>query len=559
MPTDIDIARQAKMKPVATIANERFNLPTSALYPIGHYKAKLPLDLLTTRADAPDGKLILVTAITPTPAGEGKTTTSVGLTDALNVIGKNAAVALREPSLGPVFGMKGGAAGGGYAQVVPMEDINLHFTGDFGAISLAHNLLSAVVDNHLHHGNAKRLDSRRIAWRRVVDMNDRALRQIVVGLGGPGNGFSRGDGFDIVVASEVMAILCLSNSLADLKQRISQITVGYDNEQNRVTAGDLGVAGAMTALLKDALQPNLVQTLENNPAFIHGGPFANIAHGCNSVLATRMALKMADYVVTEAGFGADLGAEKFVDIKCRKSGLKANAAVLVATIRAVKFHGGVAREDLGTTNTDAVRAGFENVRRHLRNIREHYGLPVVIALNHFSQDSDEEVQTMKELCSAENADMVLCRHWAEGGRGATELAEKVVALCDANEESSMKFLYADDADLKQKTEAVCEKIYGASVVNTTPAVKKSIETWQKDFGHFPICIAKTQYAFTNEPSDRGIPQDGHRFFISEARLNTGAEFIVLLGGNIMTMPGLPKHPAAMDIDIDGDGNISGLF
>lgn len=559
MPSDIEIARQATMKPVMEIAASRFELPADSLMPIGHYKAKLPLELLNSHADRADGKLILVTAITPTPAGEGKTTTTVGLTDALNVIGKNAAAALREPSLGPVFGIKGGAAGGGYAQVVPMEDINLHFTGDFAAISLAHNLLSAIVDNHLHHGNAKRLDSRRITWRRVVDMNDRALRQIVAGLGGAANGFTRNDGFDIVVASEVMAILCLATSLADLKRRIGQITVGYDNELKRVTVADLGVAGAMTALLKDALQPNLVQTLENNPAFIHGGPFANIAHGCNSVLATRMALKMADYVVTEAGFGADLGAEKFVDIKCRKSGLKANAAVLVATVRAVKYHGGVAREDLGSENTDAVRAGFENVRRHLRNIREHYGLPVVVGLNHFSQDTDAEVQAMKELCDGENADMVICRHWADGGRGATELAEKVVALCEKHAESPMTFLYDDAAPLKDKAEAVTQKIYGASAINTGPAVKKNVEGWQEEFGAFPICIAKTQYAFTNEPSDRGIPQDGHRFFISEARLNTGAEFIVLLGGSIMTMPGLPKRPAAMDIDIDEHGNISGLF
>lgn len=559
MPTDIDIARKAKMKPVAEIAGERFNLPADDLHPIGHYKAKLPLDLLARRADAPDGKLILVTAITPTPAGEGKTTTSVGLTDALNHIGKNAAVALREPSLGPVFGMKGGAAGGGYAQVVPMEDINLHFTGDFAAISLAHNLLSAIVDNHMHHGNAKRLDNRRVIWRRVVDMNDRALRQIVAALGGAANGFPRSDGFDIVVASEVMAILCLSTSLADLKRRIGQITIGYDDQQRRVTAEDLGVTGAMTALLKDALQPNLVQTLENNPAFVHGGPFANIAHGCNSVLATRMALKMADYVVTEAGFGADLGAEKFINIKCRKSGLRANAAVLVATVRAVKYHGGVARDNLGESNPEAVRAGFENVRRHLRNIREHYNLPVVVALNHFSQDSAAEVEAMQALCSEENAEMVVCRHWAEGGRGATALAEKVAALCDTNADSPMSLLYEDDAPLKEKADAVTQKIYGASVINASPAVKKNVELWQEDFGNFPICIAKTQYAFTNEPTDKGLPQDGHRFFVSDARLNTGAEFIVLLGGNIMTMPGLPKRPAAMDIDIDEHGNISGLF
>ena len=557
MPSDIDIARQASLRPIADIAAERFGLPKESLYPIGHHKAKLPLDLLAANDERPDGKLILVTAITPTPAGEGKTTTSVGLCDALNKIGKNATVALREPSLGPVFGMKGGAAGGGYAQVVPMEDINLHFTGDFAAISLAHNLLSAVVDNHLHHGNATQLDSRRVSWRRVVDMNDRALRQIVVGLGGAGNGFTRNDGFDIVVASEVMAILCLSNSLADLKRRIAQISVGTTADLKPVTAADLGVHGAMTALLKDALQPNLVQTLENNPAFIHGGPFANIAHGCNSVLATRMARKMADYVVTEAGFGADLGAEKFIDIKCRKSKQMADAAVLVATIRAIKYHGGMERTALGQENTDAVRKGFENVRRHLRNIREHYGLPVVIALNHFSQDTDAEVATVKSLCEEENAQMIVCQHWAKGGAGAVELAEAVTALAD--QESTMKFLYEDDMPLKAKADAVVQKIYGGSVINAAPQAQKNVERWQEDYGHFPICIAKTQYAFTNEPTDRGIPKDGHRFYISEARLNTGAEFIVLLGGSIMTMPGLPKTPAAMSIDIDDNGNISGLF
>ena len=555
MQSDIEIARRASLRPILEIAEERFGLERKSLIPYGHHKAKLPLDLL--HQDKPDGKLILVTAITPTPAGEGKTTTSVGLADGLNRIGKNAAVALREPSLGPVFGMKGGAAGGGHAQVVPMEDINLHFTGDFPAISLAHNLLSAIVDNHIHHGNALQLDNRRITWRRVVDMNDRALRQIAVGLGGVGNGFSRGDGFDIVVASEVMAILCLSNSLSDLKRRIGQITVGHTREEKPVTAADLGVAGAMTTLLKDAIQPNLVQTLENNPAFIHGGPFANIAHGCNSVLATRMALKMADYVVTEAGFGADLGAEKFVDIKCRKSGLAADAAVLVATVRAVKYHGGVERENLGRENVQAVTDGFANVRRHLRNIREHYGLRAVIALNHFSQDTEAEVRQMKSLCEAEGVEMIVCRHWAEGGAGAEALAEQVVALCEGDK--TMTFLYDDETPLKEKVDTVAQKIYGASVINASPQVKKSVEKWQENYGHFPVCFAKTQYAFTNEPSDRGIPQDGHRFFVSEARLNTGSEFVILLGGDIMTMPGLPKSPAAMDIDIDEDGNISGLF
>ncbi|MGI9306277.1 MAG: formate--tetrahydrofolate ligase [Gammaproteobacteria bacterium] len=557
MPADIDIARQAKMRPIVGLAAERFGVAAEHMEPFGHYKAKMSLQLLNQRADQADGKLVLVTAITPTPAGEGKTTTSVGLADALNLIGKNAAIALREPSLGPVFGMKGGAAGGGYAQVVPMEDINLHFTGDFSAVSLAHNLLSAIIDNHLHQGNAKRLDSRRITWRRVVDMNDRALRNIAVGLGGAGNGFARNDGFDIVVASEIMAILCLSESLSDLKRRIAQITVGLDADKNPVTAADLGVAGAMTALLKNALAPNLVQTLENNPAFVHGGPFANIAHGCNSVLATRMALKMADFVVTEAGFGADLGAEKFVDIKCRKSGLRADAAVLVATIRAVKYHGGVPRNELTAENTAAVRVGFDNVRRHLRNIREHYGLPAVIALNHFAHDSEAEIAEFRALCEEENADMAVCRHWAEGGKGAKELAEKIAAAAENG--SSMKTLYDDSLPLRDKAERVAQKIYGAGSASFAPKAAADLALWQKNYGHFPVCIAKTQYAFTNDPADRGLPRDGSDFFFSGARLNTGAEFVVLLGGDIMTMPGLPKTPAATAIDVDDDGNISGLF
>ncbi len=558
MSSDIEIAQKAKMRPILDLANERFGISPSTLTPIGHYKAKLPLSLLKEREDKANGKLILVTAITPTPAGEGKTTTSVGLTDALNHIGKNAIVALREPSLGPVFGMKGGAAGGGYAQVVPMEDINLHFTGDFSAISLAHNLLSAIVDNHIHHGNARQLDTRRISWRRVVDMNDRALRNIVAGMGGPGNGFTRETGFDIVVASEVMAILCLAESLPDLKQRISNITVGQSIDKTPVTAADLGVAGAMSALLRDALSPNLVQTLENNPALIHGGPFANIAHGCNSVLATRMALKMADYVVTEAGFGADLGAEKFVDIKCRKSGLAADAAVLVATVRAVKYHGGVARENLGEENTKALAGGFANVRRHLRNLREHYGLAAVVALNRFSQDTDEEVQTFKSLCADAGAEMVICQHWGEGGKGAAELAEKIVQLTTAGK-STMKNLYDDSETLENKVSAVAQKIYGAGEVEYSRQAKTNLNTWQEQFGHFPVCIAKTQYAFTNDATNRGIPQDGHKFHISEARLNSGAQFVVCLGGDVMTMPGLPKVPAAANIDIDNDGNISGLF
>ncbi len=557
MLSDIDVAKKATMEPVLDLAEKRLGLSRKSLIPYGHYKAKIPLATLKESENKKNGKLILVTAITPTPAGEGKTTTSVGLTDGLNHIGKNAVVALREPSLGPVFGVKGGAAGGGYAQVVPMEDINLHFTGDFGAIALSHNLLSATIDNHIHHGNSLGIDSRRISWRRVVDMNDRALRQIVVGMGGVANGYTRNDGFDIVVASEIMAILCLSTSLADLKRRISQITVAYTREEVAVTANDLGVTGAMTVLLKDALMPNLVQTLENNPALIHGGPFANIAHGCNSVLATTFALKVADYVVTEAGFGADLGAEKFVDIKCRKSGLSADAAVLVATIRATKYHGGIARDQLGQENVEAIKQGFSNVQRHIRNIRDHYGLRLVVGLNHFSQDSDAEVACMKELCEAEGVEMVLCKHWADGGKGAAALAEKIVELCEG--EKQMTFLYDDSDTLKSKIESVASKIYGAGSVEISSVAEKKLTQWQEKYGHFAVCFAKTQYTFTNEPAFRGIPQDGHTFHIADARLNTGSEFIVLICGNIMTMPGLPKHPAAMDIDIDDEGEITGLF
>ena len=563
MKTDLEIARAAKMRPVAELAADWFGLAGDDLCPHGHHKAKLPADLPQRLAGRPDGKLVLVTAITPTPAGEGKTTTSVGLADALNRIGKKTAVALREPSLGPVFGMKGGAAGGGRAQVVPMEDINLHFTGDFAAVGLAHNLLSALVDNHMHHGNELGLDSRRVAWRRVVDMNDRALRSIVVGLGGPGNGFSRADGFDIVVASEIMAILCLADSLGDLKRRVAKITVGHTRDKRPVLAGELQAAGAMTALLKDAIRPNLAQTLENTPAFIHGGPFANIAHGCNSVLATRTALKLCDFVVTEAGFGADLGAEKFVDIKCRKSGLRADAAVLVATIRALKFHGGAERDRLGEENLEALRAGFENMRRHMRNIREHYGLPMVAALNHFSADTERELDLIRGLAEEAGCDLAVCRHWAEGGRGAEELAEKIAALAEGEKKDGgtggMKFVYEDDASLKDKVNAVAEKIYGASVVNAPGPVKAAVEMWQEAHGHFPVCMAKTQYAFTNEPSDRGIPRDGHRFFLSAARIATGAEFAVFLCGDIMTMPGLPKTPASASIDISDTGEISGLF
>ena len=559
MPSDIDIASKATLLPITDLVSKRLGLDKTDIVPFGNYKAKIPLSTLDKFTRKRAGKLILVTAITPTPAGEGKTTTSVGLTDALNAIGKNASVALREPSLGPVFGMKGGAAGGGYAQVVPMEDINLHFTGDFPAISLAHNLIAAVVDNHLHHGNALQLDSRRITWQRVVDMNDRALRQIVVGLGGKANGFTRSDGFDIVVASEIMAILCLSESISELKQRIGAITVGYSLSGKPVTVADLGVAGAATVLLKDALCPNIVQTLENNPAFIHGGPFANIAHGCNSVLATRFALQASDYVVTEAGFGADLGAEKFINIKCRKAGLQADAAVLVATIRAIKFHGGVSLNRMGEKNTDAVRKGFVNVARHIRNITQHYHLPMVVALNHFSQDNAEEVSLVQALCQKEGVNMVVCKHWEQGGRGAIGLAEKVVEITSRDSGSTMTNLYEDSLPLKEKIETVAGSIYGASSVSVGGTTEKDMDVWQESFGHFPICVAKNQYAFTNDPQDKGIPQDGYRFVVRGARLNTGAQFVVVLGGNIMTMPGLPKRPSAVNIDIDDSGNISGLF
>ena len=550
MLSDIEIARRADIRPIHDIADA---LGIGDIIPHGKYKAKLP-----TGGGKARGKLILVSAITPTPAGEGKTTTSVGLTDALCRIGKKAAVALREPSLGPVFGMKGGAAGGGFAQVIPMEDINLHFTGDFSAISLAHNLLAAAIDNHIHHGNALQLDSRRIQWRRVVDMNDRALRQITAGLGGPGNGYARSDGFDIVVASEVMAILCLSESLADLKRRIQRITIGETAALQPITAGDIGVAGAMAALLKDAILPNLAQTLENNPAFVHGGPFANIAHGCNSVLATRAALHYADYAVTEAGFGADLGAEKFVNIKCRKSGLCADAAVLVATLRALKYHGGADKDKLNDKNPQALTKGFANAARHIRNIRDYYGLPVVVGLNHFVTDGDDEIKILRDLCAAEKTDMALCQHWAKGGEGATELAEKVVALADSGAAKTAA-VYDDKLGLMEKFCAVGEKIYGAGEVRANAKTAAKLAKWQEQWGHLPVCIAKTQYAFGSDPAMRGLPQDGHRFELGDARICTGAEFVVGLGGDIMTMPGLPKRPAAADIDIDDEGNISGLF
>jgi formate--tetrahydrofolate ligase len=557
MPSDIEIAQNARMQPIIALARERLGIPAEQLSPYGHYKAKLSLPHIASLADRPDGKLILVTAISPTPAGEGKTTTTVGLGDALNHIGKRALICLREPSLGPVFGMKGGAAGGGRAQVVPMEDINLHFTGDFSAIALAHNLLSALIDNHIHQGNELRLDLRRIAWKRVVDMNDRALRDVVIALGGPANGYPREDGFDIVVASEVMAIFCLALNLADLKRRLARIVVGYDIDGKAITAHDLKAEGAMTALLRDALAPNLVQTLENNLALIHGGPFANIAHGCNSVLATQTGLKLADYVVTEAGFGADLGAEKFIDIKCRKAGLKPSAVVIVATVRALKYHGGVEVKDVGRENLHALRDGLVNLDRHIFNVQQHYGLPCVVAINHRSEDMPAEIDLLRASVAARGVRVVVARLWAEGGPGATELAEAVVELCE--QPSTMRFVYADEQTLWQKVEAIATTVYGAAHVTADPKVRARIEALQAaGYGHYPVCIAKTQYSFSTDPKLRGAPS-GHTVNIREVRLNAGAEFIVMVCGDVMTMPGLPKVPAAHAIDVDDDGRISGLF
>jgi formate--tetrahydrofolate ligase len=509
-------------------------------------------------AKKPDGKLILVTAISPTPAGEGKTTTTVGLGDALNKIGKKAIICLREPSLGPVFGMKGGGAGGGYAQVVPMEDINLHFTGDFNAIALANNLLAALLDNHIHHGNALGIDVRRITWKRVVDMNDRALREIVVSLGGPGNGFPRQDGFDIVVASEVMAIFCLATSLEDLKKRLGNIVVGYTRELKAVLARDLNAQGAMTVLLKDALKPNLVQTLENNPAFIHGGPFANIAHGCNSVIATKTALKLADYVVTEAGFGADLGAEKFVDIKCRKSGLKPDAVVIVATIRALKYHGGVDLKELNTENLAALEKGLANLERHVRNVRENYGLPCVVSINRINADTPAELDLLRNKMGVLNVPVLLATHWADGGAGATDVAKALVDIIERGQ-NNFRFVYDDAAPLWEKIRTIAQKIYGASDVSADSKVRGQIKKLQEDgYGHYPVCVAKTQYSFSTDPSLRGAPS-GHMVNIREVRLAAGAEFIVMVCGDIMTMPGLPKVPSAEAIALDEKGRIVGLF
>ena len=554
--SDIQIARQARLQRITHLAYERLGIPDEHLVPYGHHKAKLSLPYIKTLQDRPNGKLILVTAISPTPAGEGKTTTTVGLGDALNHIGKKALIALREPSLGPVFGLKGGAAGGGYAQVVPMEDINLHFTGDFSAIALAHNLLSACLDNHIHHGNALDVDVRRIGWKRVIDMNDRALRNLTVGLGGPANGFPRQDGFDIVVASEVMAILCLSTSLQDLKQRLGRIVVAETRARKPVTAADLKVHGAMTVLLKDALAPNLVQTIENNLALLHGGPFANIAHGCNSVIATTTALKLADYVVTEAGFGADLGAEKFIDIKCRKAGLAPSAAVVVATIRALKFHGGVSLVDLGREDLGALDKGLANIQRHLHNLRDIFGLPCVVSINHFTSDTEAEHALLRERLGVLGVPVVTARHWAEGGPGAAAVAHEVVKACE--QKSTLRFAYEDADPLWEKVRLLATRTYGAADISASSAVRKQIAALQEaGYGHLPVCVAKTQYSFSTDPTQRGAPT-GHVVDIREVRLAAGAEFVVMVCGDVMTMPGLPKVPAAEHIDIDDEGHIVGL-
>ncbi|MFN3953602.1 MAG: formate--tetrahydrofolate ligase [Pararhodobacter sp.] len=554
--TDIEIAREAKKQPIQVIG-DKLGIPQEHLLPYGHDKAKIGQAFISSLAGRPDGKLILVTAINPTPAGEGKTTTTVGLGDGLNAIGKKAAVCIREASLGPNFGMKGGAAGGGYAQVVPMEEMNLHFTGDFHAITSAHNLLSAMIDNHIYWGNSLEIDERRITWRRVMDMNDRALRDIVVGLGGVSNGFSRQTGFDITVASEVMAILCLARDLEDLQKRLGDIVVAYRRDKTPIHCRDIGADGAMTVLLRDAMQPNLVQTLENNPAFVHGGPFANIAHGCNSVIATRTALKLADYVVTEAGFGADLGAEKFFDIKCRKAGLKPSVAVIVATVRAMKMNGGVAKADLGAENVDAVQKGCPNLGRHIGNVKG-FGVPVVVAINHFHSDTEAEIAAVKAYCAAQGAEAILCRHWAEGSAGVRELATRVAEIADADV-STFAPLYPDDMPLFQKIETIAKRIYHADEVLADKSIRDQLRAWElAGHGHLPICMAKTQYSFSTDPNLRGAPV-GHSVPVREVRLSAGAGFIVVICGEIMTMPGLPRKPAAETIRINDAGHVEGLF
>ena len=556
--SDIEIAQKAAMRPVIDLAQEQYGIAPQHLVPYGHHKAKLSLNYIDSLKDEKDGKLILVTAVSPTPAGEGKTTTTVGLADALNRIGKKAIPCLREPSLGPCFGVKGGAAGGGYAQVVPMEDINLHFTGDFHAIGVAHNLLAAMIDNHINHGNEAAIDARRIQWKRVLDMNDRALRRITVGQGGPANGYLREDGFDIVVASEIMAILCLATSRADLKARLGRIVIGYKRDNKTpVYARDLKADGAMAALLKEAINPNLVQTLENNLAIIHGGPFANIAHGCNTVTATRAGLKLADYAVTEGGFGADLGAEKFINIKTRMAGLKPALMVLVATVRAMKYHGGVPKDKLDRENLPALEKGMVNMERHIKNITGVYGLPCVVCLNHFTRDTDAEVETLIKRCESLGVKAVVSRHWAEGGAGAEALARAVAEVADKRP-GQHKYAYTDDISLEAKIEAVATRVYGAASVSFAPRVKKQLAAWNGEYGAYPVCMAKTQMSFSTDPAAIGAPT-GHNVHVTEVRLANGAGFIVAICGDMMTMPGLPRTPAAERINIDDAGNISGLF
>jgi formate--tetrahydrofolate ligase len=553
---DIDIARAAIAKPIQDIA-DRLSIPASALKPYGHDKAKIDLNWLQNQPAREDSKLVLVTAINPTPAGEGKTTTTVGLGDGLNAIGKQAIMCLREPSLGPCFGMKGGAAGGGYAQVIPMEDINLHFTGDFHAITSAHNLLSAMIDNHIYWGNEEAIDVRRVVWRRVLDMNDRALRHNMISMGGVANGFPRESGFDITVASEIMAILCLANDMADLQARLGAIIIGYRRDKSAVTCADVQADGAMTVLLKEAMQPNLVQTLEHNPAFIHGGPFANIAHGCNSVIATRSAMKLSEYVITEAGFGADLGAEKFFDIKCRKAGLAPKCVVLVATIRALKMNGGVKKEELGAENVSAVRQGAANLQRHIENIKQ-FGVPVVVAINHFISDSDAEVAEVQKVSKAVGVEAILCQHWEKGSEGTTALAQAVVSVCEADT-AQFAPLYTDDMPLFEKIKTIATRIYRADDVAADMKIRNQLRDFEAaGFGHLPICMAKTQYSFSTDPNLRGAPT-GHIVPVREVRLSAGAGFIVVICGDIMTMPGLPRKPAAQNICLDDDGQIEGLF
>ena len=554
--TDIEIAREAKKRPIMEIGS-KLGIPSEHLLPYGHDKAKVSQEFIRSLSGRKDGKLVLVTAINPTPAGEGKTTTTVGLGDGLNRIGKKAVICIREASLGPNFGMKGGAAGGGYAQVVPMEEMNLHFTGDFHAITSAHNLLSAMIDNHIYWGNDLGIDERRVSWRRVMDMNDRALRDIVVSLGGVSNGFPRQTGFDITVASEVMAILCLSNDLEDLQKRLGDIVVAYTRDKKPIYCRDIKADGAMTVLLKDAMQPNLVQTLENNPAFVHGGPFANIAHGCNSVIATKTALKLGEYVVTEAGFGADLGAEKFFDIKCRKAGLKPSAAVIVATVRAMKMNGGVAKADLGAENVEAVKKGCPNLGRHIGNVKG-FGVPVVVAINHFFSDTDAEIEAVKAYVAEQGAEAILCKHWAKGSEGIEDLAKKVVELAEGGS-ANFAPLYPDEMPLFQKVETIAKRIYHADAVIADKSIRDQLKAWEAaGYGHLPVCMAKTQYSFTTDPNLRGAPT-GHSVPVREVRLSAGAGFIVVICGEIMTMPGLPKVPSAEVIRLNDKGHVEGLF